>query len=145
MWRVIRRLYLGDRFDAQNRFLLNDCRITHILNCAFEVPCSYPRGYIYLHLELNDPDPAFLDHIPEMCAFIDEGRKQGAVLVHCSKGLSRSPAAILAYLLHRGKNYRQAMRILRRAVGEEDDFIEPGEVFLEQIRDFYEESEDSSE
>ena len=31
------------------------------------------------------------------------------------------------------------MRILCRAVAEEDDFTEPNEVFLEQIRDFYEE------
>jgi hypothetical protein len=54
-------------------------------------------------------------------------------------GLSRGPAAILAYLCSRGLTLRQALKLLKRRVGEGDDFIEPHEVFLEQLRDYYEE------
>ncbi len=137
MWRIIRNLYLGDEQDSRNRFLLDQYRITHIVNCAAEVRSAFPRDFHYLRLELNDPDPAFVDCIPELCTFIHQGRRQGAVLVHCRMGISRSPAAILAYLCHRKRTLRRALATLKKGVGEEDDFIEPHEVFLEQLRDYF--------
>ncbi len=118
MWRIVRNLYLGDEQDAHNRFLLDQYRITHILNCAAEVKCPFRRDFEYLRLELRDPDPAFADCISEICDFIHAGRRQGAVMVHCRMGMSRSPAAILAYLCQRGKTLRQAMYIVKKGVGE---------------------------
>jgi hypothetical protein len=142
MWRIIDRLYLGDEQDAHNRALLGDCGVTHVLNCAAEVACPFRGGFRYLHLELRDPDPAFIDHIPAIVEFIHAGRRRGAVMVHCRMGLSRSPSAILAYLCHRGRGLRRGMTLLRRRVGEEDDFIEPHEIFLEQLRDYFDLDED---
>lgn len=142
MWPVIPRLYLGDDLDARDRSVLTDCGITHIVNCACEIPSYFPGEFEYLRLELHDPDPAFIDYIPELCAFIDQGRAEGAVMVHCRMGMSRSPASILAYLLHRGKTYAQALRRLSRAVREDDGFAEPHEVFLEQLRDYFDEAMD---
>jgi dual specificity phosphatase 12 len=98
----------------------------------------FGRGFRYLHLELTDPDPAFADHIDTICRFIRVGRKRGAVLVHCRMGLSRSPAAILAYLCGRGRTLEQGLRLLRKGVGEREEFTEPHEAFLEQLRDYYE-------
>ena len=138
MWRILRNLYLGDQLDADNRFLLESCGITHIVNCTQELPCTFPGDFRYLQLDLNDPDPAFADCIAEACAFIHAGRRRGAVLVHCRMAMSRSPAVILAYLLSRGKTYAQACKLLSRGVGEEDCFAEPHEVFLEQLRDYFE-------
>jgi protein-tyrosine phosphatase len=145
MWRILPNLYLGDEQDASSRALLEQLGITHILNCASEVPCAFPRGFRYLHLELTDPDPAFADHIPDMCRFIRAGRRRGAVLVHCRMGLSRSPAAILAYLCSRGRTLGQGFRLLRKGVREEEEFVEPHEVFLEQLRDYFELEEDEGE
>jgi protein-tyrosine phosphatase len=137
-------LYLGDAQDANNRFILDHLGITHILNCAAEVPCAFPGSFRYLHLELNDPDPAFIDHIEEICKFIRRGRRRGAVLVHCRMGYSRSPAAILAYLCHRGRTLPQGMRLVKKAVHEDDGFTEPHEVFLDQLRDYFELDPDDS-
>jgi hypothetical protein len=53
-------------------------------------------------------------------------------------GFSRSPAAILAYLCRRGLSLAQGTRLLKKAVKEEEDFAEPHEVFLEQLRDYFE-------
>lgn len=143
MWRIARGLYLGDQLDSQNRYLLTHHGITHVLNCASELPCLFPTDFEYLHLELNDPDPAFSDCIDAICAFIRRGRRAGAVMVHCRMGLSRSPAAILAYVCSRGKTLRQALRLLQKRVGEEDGgFVEPHEVFLEQLRDYYDDPGD---
>jgi protein-tyrosine phosphatase len=142
MWRIIPRLYLGDEHDARNRFVLKDCRITHILNCAREVPCFFKRDFRYWHLKMSDPDPAFIDEIPRICSFIHRGRRAGSVLVHCRMGCSRSPACILAYLCRRGRTLPEALKIVARGVGEEESFIEPHEVFLDQLRDYLEAAEE---
>jgi len=139
MWSISRRLYLGDWKDAADGDLLSGIGITHVLNCAREVPCHHPTTFEYLHLPLDDPDSTFIDYIPELCEFIDEGRRAGAVLAHCRAGVSRSPAAVLAYLCSEGKTLEESLAKLQRAVGEADEtFLAPDELFLEQIRDFFE-------
>jgi protein-tyrosine phosphatase len=139
MWRVLHKLYLGDGRDAKDHSLLMSVGITHILNCAVDVPCWYPEDFRYLHLELTDPDPEFHEHIEPLCAFIHRGRKRGAVLVHCRAGLSRSPSAILAYLCRQGMSLQGALRLLQRRVGESAaQFIEPDASFLEQLEVHFE-------
>jgi protein phosphatase slingshot len=145
MWRIIRDLYLGDELDARDRDSLEECGITHVLNCAYEVPCRFPGDFSYLHLELSDPDLAFADYIPDFCEFIDSGRQEGAVLVHCRMGLSRSPATILAYLCHLGMDLNRGIDLLKAGVKKEDNFILPSEVFLEQIRDYFKPTEDGGD
>jgi protein-tyrosine phosphatase len=140
MWRIVRGLYLGDAKDAHDRDLLVGLGVTHVLNCAAEVPCWYRKDFRYCHLKLTDPDPEFCEFIDKLCKFIRRGRKAGGVLVHCAAGLSRSPSAILAYLCSRGKTLDEALEIFRRRVGEKTAaFIEPDASFLEQIEVFFEE------
>jgi protein phosphatase slingshot len=142
MWRIARGLYLGDRLDAHDRELLKRWEVTHILNCAAEIPCWHRADFRYLHLKLTDPDPEFHEYIERCCRFIHRGRKAGGVLVHCAAGLSRSPSVILAYLCQRGKTLDEALALLRRRVGEKGaDFIEPDASFLEQIEVYFEEAD----
>jgi protein-tyrosine phosphatase len=139
MWRILQNLYLGDRRDAHDFDLMKHMGITHILNCALELPCWYPREFTYKHLELTDPDPEFHGTIEAFCAFIRRGRKPGSVLVHCSAGLNRSPAVILAYLCHRGKSLPEALDHLQECVEEPRGyFIEPDASFLEQLEVHFE-------
>lgn len=138
MWQIMKRLYLGDRKDAHDRDLLESIGITHVLNCAEEVPCWYRRSFRYYHLKLTDPDPEFCEYIAKLCKFIHRGRRAGGVLVHCRAGLSRSPSAILAYLCWRGMELSDALERLRRGVRESDQaFIEPDASFLEQIEVYF--------
>lgn len=142
MWKIKRGLYLGDHLDAADQYLLSGMGITHVLNCAYEVPCYFQSSFEYLHLELNDPDPGFAECIEDLCVFIDAGRSAGGVLVHCRAGLSRSPSAIIAWLCHHGRTVEQSLAILQRGVDESDDtFFQPDELFLEQIRDHFGEEE----
>lgn len=140
MWRSARGLYLGDGKDAHDRDLLRGLGVTHVLNCAREVPCWYRRDFRYRHLKLTDPDPEFHESIEEFCRFIHRGRRAGGVLVHCRAGLSRSLSAVLAYLCWRGKTLARAFEHLRRRVGEANaEFIEPDASFLEQLEVHFEE------
>lgn len=144
MWRIARNLYLGDRKDAHDRELLTGLGVTHVINCAREVPSWYPTDFRYLCLRLTDPDPEFHESIETFCKFIHKGRKAGGVLVHCAAGISRSPSVILAYLVWRGKPLDEALDLLAERVGEAAgySFIEPDPSFLEQIEVHFEERDD---
>lgn len=142
MWKIVPRLYLGDQHDAGNSGLLEQLGVTHVLNCAREVPCRFRGRFRYLHLKLMDPDGAFIDHIPDICRFIRVGRRRGGVMVHCRMGISRSVSAILAYLCSRGKTLEEALALVQRGVREEGEFLGPDEVFLIQIRDYFELDDD---
>jgi hypothetical protein len=116
MWEILPDLFLGDHGDSRDRQRLREQGITHIVNCSKELPCPFEGEFVYLWLKLEDPDPAYEGKIPVFCAFIDAGRKQGKVMVHCTGGVSRSPAVILAYLWHLEDNLERAVERLRRAV-----------------------------
>lgn len=142
MWTICRKLYLGDVYTARDRHWLEQVGVTHILNCAEEIPCFHRGHFRYLHLRLTDPDPEFHEYIEKLARFIRRGRRAGGVLVHCAAGLSRSPSALLAYLCARGLTLSQALRRLRRGVGEtRAEFIEPDASFLAQIEIHFEERE----
>src|SRR5262249_28761399 len=80
----------------------------------------------YLWHRLEDPDPNFGIKLPEFCAFIDEGRRQGKVMVHCTAAFSRSPAVILAYLCRLDGGLERAADRLSRAVqtGIDESFLQ---------------------
>jgi predicted protein tyrosine phosphatase len=126
---VIDRLYLGNREMAKDLRRLKEGGITHIVNCADELPNYHPAEFRYLALRMKDPDPGLAAHIPTITSFVDEGRREGRVLVHCFAGVSRSPAVILAYLCHHtGEPLHAAARRMAAAVWTNPDLL-----FLAQI------------
>jgi hypothetical protein len=142
MWEILPDLFLGDRGDARDRDLLRQRGITHVVNCSKELPCHFEGELEYLWLRMDDPDPAFAGKIVAFCQFIDAGRERGKVLVHCTGGVSRSPAVILAYLCHLDGSLEKAVDRLSRAVqtGIDEDFFHPlarfhgGELSAAQVR-----------
>ena len=128
MWPIIPGLFLGDREDARDEARLLREGITHVVNCAGELPCYFDGRFVYLWLKLKDPDDSFAAEIPRFCEFIDDGRRAGNVLVHCTAGVSRSPAVVLAYLCHLGEPLEKAAEQLSQAVQTGID-----EVFLRQL------------
>lgn len=127
MWEILPGLFLGDRGDARDRGRLRSHGITHIVNCSKELPCHFEAEFDYLSLRMEDPDPAFADKIAAFREFMDEGRQRGKVMVHCTGGVSRSPAVILAYLCHLDGCLERAVGRLSRAVptGIDEDFFYP--------------------
>jgi protein-tyrosine phosphatase len=126
--KIIDGLYLGNREGAQERRQLLESGITHILNCTQELPCYHPGEFTYLQLHLLDPDPRLEERLDQCCAFIDEGRRNGKVLVHCFAAVSRSPSVVLAYLIHQGDTLEEAADRLGRTV-----WTFPDTLFLKQL------------
>ena len=59
--------------------------------------------------------------------FIEQGIKQGSILVHSVQGKSRAPTFILAYLIFREKmKLKDGLAVLREYVNE----VEPNESFM---------------
>lgn len=142
MWKILRGLYLGNRRDAYDLDMLRSVGITHVLNCAWEIPCFHRGEFRYLHVKMQDPDPYFQDHIERACKFIRIGRRKGGVLVHCAQGMSRSPSMILAYMCRRGKKLDEALTLLQHRVEETDaHFILPDAGFLAQLELYFDETE----
>ncbi|KER21884.1 hypothetical protein T265_09889 [Opisthorchis viverrini] len=99
----------GNARDAQNNDLLSHLGITHIINVSVTVapPFTNNQLYRYLILPVVDTDEQNLrPSIDRAVDFIYEAEKSnGIVLVHCVAGVSRSVAIVMAYLMHKYRNF----------------------------------------
>lgn len=65
--------------------------------------------------------------------FIDDGVKNGAILVHSVQGKSRAATFILAWMIYREKvKLKDGLALLREYVNE----VEPNESFMQQLADY---------
>ncbi len=125
MWQIIERLYLGDSKTAGNLAALHAVGVSHIVNCARTIPCFYPNDFEYLHVEFGEEIFAIPAQLDRIVSFIDTGRKEDAVLMHCSEGRDRSAAAVIAYLCCRGDPVDTAIATLKRGVRQRSGAFRP--------------------
>jgi predicted protein tyrosine phosphatase len=107
-------LYLASRGSAANSDTFDvqkDYRILAIANISEEVPFYFSEeeekeltgGQIVDKLRISVKDSAdekLIQKFPEVLEFIHHARSvHKPVLVHCSMGVSRSPAVVIAYLI----------------------------------------------
>lgn len=78
------------------------------------------------------PEEDLLSHLPVANAFIQDGlTKDGAVLVHCYRGRSRSATVVTAFLMQ--KHGYSADRALSKVRGKRE-IIQPHASFLAQLK-----------
>ncbi len=121
-------LFLGSWRDAQDAELLKRHGITHVLNVAKEVPSSLSElqalespDFTRMTIPLMDCHSEDIGrHFTDAYAFISAARAQSLrVLVHCRRGISRSPAIVVSYLMRdEAMHFDDAMRAVqdRRSV-----------------------------
>ncbi|KAE8651269.1 hypothetical protein Csa_002640 [Cucumis sativus] len=74
-----------------------------------------------------------LDYLNVCYDFIERGRKEGSVLVHCFAGVSRSAAIITAYLM---RNEQLSLEDALDSLRQSNEFVSPNDGFMEQLKLF---------
>ena len=109
--RVLDYLYLGSSEDASNYGVLRELGVTHLLNCAGDMHetqrCALTRFAgntgILEHVGFDADDSYnynILQHLPYSVTFITRAKQRGKkVLVYCVKGINRSAAVCIGYLM----------------------------------------------
>lgn len=131
---ILEKLWLGSKQDAANKNVLLDMDVSHVLTIDTEVTPPFPQDYKYLIVEIVDrSDENLKEHFEKCIEFIEEGRSQKGVLVHCGAGLSRSPSVVSAYLMKTlNIKYQDAINM----ISEVRPYVYPNEGFVQQLMEF---------
>jgi dual specificity phosphatase 12 len=132
------KLFIGGlkALDAPNR--LEEASITHILSvlefdcCNWEEFSQYKR----LLIQADDiPRENLLQYFQRTNSFIEDGlREDGAVIVHCAMGVSRSATICCAYLMNKfSLSPEEALEMARKA----RPLCNPNDGFLEQLKVYH--------
>jgi protein-tyrosine phosphatase len=96
---------MGSEKVSQNKELLQSQGITHIINCSgSEMANCFPNSFSYMTLNIQDnPTEDISTYFIQVAQFVESALSQsGKVLVHCMKGVSRSAAVVISYLMYKG-------------------------------------------
>ena len=132
-------LYLSSYNAAKNRDLLEQNKITHIINCAADF-CenlfNQDKKFTYLSFYLKDHVIENIECLFYECIkFIENAKEKGGrVLVHCIQGISRSVTIVIAYLIFSKKiSYDKAFNIVQ----EQREIASPNFGFSIQLQNFF--------
>ncbi|KAJ4973927.1 hypothetical protein NE237_007101 [Protea cynaroides] len=117
--RIAGHIYLGSDAVARNREILRQNGITHVLNCVgFVCPEYFKNDLVYKTLWLQDsPSEDITSILYDVFDYLEDVREHGGrVFVHCCKGVSRSTALVIAYLIWRdGQSFEDAFQYVKAA------------------------------
>ncbi|XP_053326976.1 dual specificity protein phosphatase 19 [Spea bombifrons] len=128
-------LLLGSQDVAQDLHVLKKYKVTHILNVAYGVENVFPNEFTYKKISILDlPETDIASFFPECFGFIEQAEMQeGVVLVHCNAGVSRAPALIIGFLMHKDKlSFARAFSLVKNS----RPAICPNPGFIEQLHKY---------
>ena len=133
---IIDNIYLGDFRTADNIDILKEHNITHIINCAFNLPNKYPEQITYKRLELRDEtDQPIIEKLEEAYQFIKENKDKN-IFVHCVFGKSRSASVVIFYIMKEKKlNFIESKNFVKNI----RQIVEPNSGFENELNRYYEE------
>lgn len=126
-------IYLGGKTVADDKYVLKQNNISHILNCAGSVCANkFPEEFTYKTFYLLDGVHQEISSLfYEVIDFCEQAREtSGKIFIHCQQGVSRSSALAICYLmwLHRW-NFEKAFEFLK----ERRSVCSPNAGFITQL------------
>ncbi|EDO42672.1 predicted protein, partial [Nematostella vectensis] len=127
-----KQLYLGKGDQATNKKIMEDLKITHIVNITQEHKSAFPESIEYLTLQLDDvPQTQLINFFEKTTKFLSDAIDGGGcVMVHCNMGVSRSSSVTLAYLI---KSKRWTLGEAYSFIKERRSCVRPNRGFLKQL------------
>ena len=134
LFQVYPGIFMGPFQAAFKTKELVEKGVTHILNVSCKEYTKRTKYFKYLDVQILDQVGEDAEKFFRITnRFIDEGIREGAVLVQSVQGKSRAPTFILSYLIHKEKmKLKDGLALLRVYVNE----VEPNESFLQQLADY---------
>jgi len=128
-------LYLGTCRASAFRERLKQHQISHILSVAHECRPLFPQDFNYMVVKARDIyDQDLISYFDRTYEFIEDGIKNGGVLIHCIAGVSRSVTVAVAYFM---KKYNMSAYEALDSIQRVWERAHPNEGFFEQLQ-FYE-------
>ena len=133
---IIDNIYLGDFRTADDINILKEYNITHIINCAFNLPNRFPNEITYKRLDLRDePNQPIIEKLEEAYEFIKENKDKN-IFVHCVFGKSRSASVVIFYIMKEKKlNFQDAKNYVKNI----RNIVEPNSGFELELNKYYDE------
>jgi len=135
--KVIPGLYVGSVQAEMNAADLKLREITHILSVALHHVPSHPNQFKYKVIPLLDMENEnLIQYLPESIDFINDALQEGAILVHCMAGYSRSVAVVIAYLMAKQPHFKNSFDLALEHLKKVRPNVGPNHGFRKQIRQF---------
>lgn len=113
------RVFISNSAIASSKKWLTSHGITHIVNCAQELPNYHSRDFRYMALSMQDmPSEPIVNRLDPSYKFIMGAllsSNKNKVLIHCHMGMSRSATIAIHYLMRRWRmTFLQAYQYLKQ-------------------------------
>ena len=137
IYNICNGLFVSSGQAAWNLLNLQSNGITHIVNAAPQVEyCHFQDNIYYYNVPvLDESNEKIINHFKNINLFIKNAILGGGhVLVHCHKGISRSPTICAGYLIENNKLKNDiALNLIKNIKYD----INPNEGFCTQLKQFY--------
>lgn len=114
---VYPNLFLGSSYNAALLSGLRSRNIKYIINVTNEISNYYPANAEYYNIAISDNGhDSIIDHLEESYEIINNflSKNDGAVLVHCYMGASRSASIVTYYIAKKtGKSIDEVISFLQ--------------------------------
>lgn len=131
------RLFLGSHLHGESLEVVQNLRITHIVNATKSIKNRFLDRLQYCRVVVEDQESEMICyHFNKAFRFMDMAVAEGPdtrILVHCAQGISRSATLVIMYLMRtEDLTYEQALALVQK----HRDIVQPNPGFVSQLKEF---------